>query len=94
MDKRNGDSAWRWDALWRRRSLFLLCAGLTLFLPSAAHAQFHVAQPDVVKGEATAGDHAAIYQGPGTKEKLDQGHEVEATYDFTERWGLVGKGIF
>ena len=56
-------------------------------------AQFHVAQPDVVKGEAVVGDHAAAYSGPGDTEKLRQGHEVEAIYDFTDRWELVAKGL-
>jgi hypothetical protein len=59
-----------------------------------AEAQFHVAQPDVVKGEAVVGDHAAIYSDHGTEEKLRQGHEVEAIYDFTDRWELVAKGLF
>jgi hypothetical protein len=61
--------------------------------PQAA-AQFHVAQPDVVKGEVVVGDHAAVYFDHGTEEKLRQGHEVEAIYDFTERFELIGKDLF
>ena len=48
----------------------------------------------MVKGEAVVGDHAAAYSGPGDTEKLRQGHEVEAIYDFTDRWELVTKGLF
>src|SRR5262245_22359781 len=62
--------------------------------PRPAEAQFHVAQPDIVKGEAVVGDHAAVYGDHGTKEKLRQGHEVEATYDATERFELIAKGLF
>ena len=30
----------------------------------------------------------------GDAEKLSQGHEAEAIYDFTHRWELVAKGLF
>jgi hypothetical protein len=73
---------------------FLAFLVLIFALASPASAQFHVTQPDIVKGEATIGDHAAVYGGPGTVEKLDQGHELEATYDFTDWWQIIAKGIF
>ena len=89
MNRRSGNAC-----SWRAFVLLAFFSSLLLTLPSPARAQFHVTQPDVVKGEATAGDHAAAYDGPGADEKLDQGHEVEVTYDFTERLQLVAKGIF
>ena len=96
MDRRSGNIDRRSPEASSCRALVLLAlvVPLLLALPSAAEAQFHVTQPDVVKGEATVGDHAAAYDGPGTDEKLDQAHEIEATYAFTERLELVGKGIF
>jgi hypothetical protein len=93
MDRRSGGFA-PGRAPWRVIAFIALFSCPLLALASPAAAQFHVVQPDVVKGEATVGDHAAAYVGPGTEEKLRQGHEVEATYDFTERWELVAKGIF
>ena len=92
MNLRSGSPAPR-QASWRVIALpafFLLIFGTV----GPAAAQFHVAQPDVVKGEAVVGDHAAAYSGPGDIEKLRQGHEVEAIYDFTDRWELVAKGLF
>lgn len=92
MNRRSGDLTPR-QVLWRAiafPAFFFLIFGTS----GRAWAQFHVAQPDVVKGEAVVGDHAAAYSGPGTKEKLRQGHEVEAIYDFTNRWELVTKGLF
>jgi hypothetical protein len=93
MDGRSGSFA-PGGGPWRVIAFLALFGGLVLALAAPAAAQFHVTQPDIVKGEATVGDHAALYEGPGTEEKLRQGHEVEATYDFTERWELVAKGIF
>lgn len=88
MDRRSGgfaphDASWRagsWRAIALLAFLFPVVA-----LASPAAAQFHVTQPDVVKGEAVVGDHAAAYSGPGTEESLRQGHELEATYDVTQR---------
>lgn len=91
MNRRSRSFAPR-QASWRILALLaLLFSGIAISTPALA--QFHVAQPDVVKGEAVVGDHAAAYSGPGDTEKLRQGHEVEAIYDFTDRWELVAKGL-
>jgi hypothetical protein len=50
--------------------------------------------PSRTWSKARRGDHAAAYSGPGDIEKLRQGNEVEAIYDFTDRWELVAKGLF
>ena len=92
MNLRSGGQAPR-QASWRAIALpafFLLIFGTV----GPAAAQFHVAQPDVVKGEAVVGDHAAAYSGPRRRRRSSgQGHEVEAIYDFTDRWELVAKGL-
>jgi hypothetical protein len=62
-------------------------------LPRPAAAQFHVAQPEVVKGQGEIADHGALYAGPGTVEKLDQGHELELYYGLTDRLAFVTLGL-
>jgi hypothetical protein len=91
MDRRGGVPG---AGPWLGTALQVFCLGLALTVSTPAVAQFHVTQPDVVKGEATLGDHAAAYSGPGSAERLLQGHEVEATYGITERFDLIAKGIF
>jgi len=59
----------------------------------AAAAQFHVAQPEVVKGQGEIADHGALYAGPGTVEKLDQGHELELYYGLTDRLAFLTLGL-
>jgi hypothetical protein len=75
----------------RRRALILAIVSAMLPLPAAA--QFHVTQPDVVKGQGQVADHAAIYAGPGTEERLVQGHELEMIYGLTERLAFVTVGV-
>ena len=62
-------------------------------MPQGAQAQFHVAQPEVVKGQGEIADHAAVYTGPGTVEKLDQGHELELYYGLTDRLAFLTIGL-
>jgi hypothetical protein len=86
MDRRSGD-------VWRALLLLALCACLFTGMVSPAAAQFHVTQPDVVEGQGAVADHAAVYAGPGTEERLDQGHELELFYGLTDRLGLVTVGL-
>jgi hypothetical protein len=88
MNRRSGEFA-----PWRALLLFPLCACLSVGAPSPAAAQFHVTQPDVVEGKGTVADHAAIYAGPGTDEKLDQGHELELFYGLADRLAMVTVGL-
>ena len=61
----------------------LLAIVLALALPRCPNRpqrNFMWPQPEVVKGQGEIADHGALYAGPGTVEKLDQGHELELYY--------------
>jgi hypothetical protein len=58
-----------------------------------AHAQFHVAEPEVVKGQGQIADHGALYSGPGTEEKLNQSHQLEMYYGLTDRLAFLTLGL-
>jgi hypothetical protein len=62
-------------------------------LPTPATAQFHVAEPEVVKGQGQIADHGAVYAGPGTVKKLDQGHQLELYYGLTDRLAFLTVGL-
>ena len=74
--------------------LTLLLAGLlAIAVPSPASAQFHVAEPEVIKGQGQLADHGAVYAGPGTEEQLDQAHQLELFYGLTDRLGFLTVGL-
>jgi hypothetical protein len=74
--------------------LFALLVPPAALFPLPAAAQFHVVQPDVVKGQGQVADHAAVYSGPGSEERLVQGHDVELTYGLSERLAFLTMGLF
>jgi hypothetical protein len=79
-------------AAWMR-ILLAVAVATCLGVPKPASAQFHVAQPEVVKGQGEIADHGALYAGPGTVEKLDQGHELELYYGLTDRLAFLTIGL-
>ena len=80
-------------AAWMRLLLAVVLGAWLAVLPRPAAAQFHVAQPEVVKGQGEIADHGALYAGPGTVEKLDQGHELELYYGLTDRLAFLTLGF-
>jgi hypothetical protein len=81
-------------AAWMRVLLPAAIAAIfALSFPERAEAQFHVAGPEVVKGQGEIADHGAFYVGPGTEEKLDQGHELELYYGLTDRLAFLTIGL-
>jgi len=80
-------------ATWMRVLLVIAVATCLAAFPKPAAAQFHVAQPEVVKGQGEVADHGAFYAGPGTVEKLDQGHELELYYGLTDRLAFISVGL-
>src|SRR6476659_11056360 len=80
-------------AAWTRVLLAIAVAACLAVLPKPAQAQFHVAGPEVVKGQGEIADHGALYAGPGTVEKLDQGHELELYYGLTDRLAFLTLGL-
>jgi hypothetical protein len=80
-------------AAWMRVLLAIAVAACLAAMPRPAHAQFHVAGPEVVKGQGEIADHGALYAGPGTVEKLDQGHELELFYGLTDRLAFLTIGL-
>ncbi len=80
-------------AAWMRFLLAIATVICLAAVPRPAAAQFHVAQPEVVKGQGEIADHGAAYAGPGTEEKLDQGHELELYYGLTDRLAFLTIGL-
>ncbi len=80
-------------AAWMRILLAIAVAACLGALPTPATAQFHVAQPEVVKGQGEIADHGALYAGPGTVEKLDQAHQLELYYGLTDRLAFLTVGL-
>jgi hypothetical protein len=80
-------------AAWMRVLLAMAVATCLGALPKPATAQFHVAQPEVVKGQGEIADHGAVYAGPGTVEKLDQAHQLELYYGLTDRLAFLTVGL-
>jgi hypothetical protein len=77
----------------RAAILIALAASFVLAQPHAAHAQFHVAEPEVVKGQGQIADHGALYAGAGTEEKLNQSHQLEMYYGLTDRLAFLTLGL-
>ena len=80
-------------AAWTQILLAIAVAACLVALPKPAAAQFHVAQPEVVKGQGEIADHGAVYAGPGTVEKLDQAHQLELYYGLTDRLAFLTVGL-
>ena len=70
-----------------------IAAVFALSVPERAEAQFHVAQPEVVKGQGEIADHGAVYAGPGRQEMLDQAHQLELYYGLTDRLAFLTVGL-